>query len=222
MPVCFVGHPLVEQLKFTTDNVSSKKILNLPPNKKIIALLPGSRKNEVARHMPVLSHTIKLLLQKNPQLHFIIPVAETLNEQYMQSYLSPNMPITFTQGQALTCMSAADFVIVASGTASLECALLNKPMCIIYKSSFLTYLAAMKLIKVKFLGLCNLLVNQMIVPEFLQYDCVADEITSYLLNFAADEAQPQKMIKALSFVKETLSPNTADCTLFELVQGELA
>ena len=84
-------------------------------------------------------------------------------------------------GKAIGCMAVADFVYVASGTASLECALLNKPMCIIYKSSFITYHLAMKFVNVRFLGLCNLLSNTMLVPEFLQYDCNAKELSRYFL-----------------------------------------
>ena len=138
----------------------------------IIALLPGSRTNEIERHMPVLRDTAKLLHQRYPDIHFVIPIAGTINPEKITAYFSSEtLPSYLCSRTSIECMAAANFVIVASGTASLECALLEKPMCIIYKSSFITYLLAMKLIKVKFLGLCNLLVNKMIVPEFLQYDC---------------------------------------------------
>jgi lipid-A-disaccharide synthase len=118
-------------------------------------------------------------------------------------------------------MAAADFVIVASGTASLECALLEKPMCIVYKSSFLNYFLAMKFIKVKFLGLCNLLANKMIVPEFLQYDCNAHELSRYITRFYNDNQQPAKMITQLTNIKKSLSVEKSDCTLFDLVVNEL-
>jgi lipid-A-disaccharide synthase len=223
VPVSFVGHPLVEKMSLTTDTISSRATLKLPLDAQIFALLPGSRSHEIERHMPVLRDTARLVHQKDPNIHFVIPIAGTINPEKITAYfLEMKLPITFIKGKAIECMSAADFVIVASGTASLECALLEKPMCIIYKSSFLTYHMAMLLIKVKFLGLCNLLVNKMMVPEFLQYDCNAIELYRYISDFHQDLSQPAKMINQLSALKESLSSNKSDCTLFELVESELS
>ncbi|CAM2800054.1 lipid-A-disaccharide synthase [Legionella worsleiensis] len=223
VPVCFVGHPLEKKISSTPDAVSCRKALQLPLDSPVFALLPGSRTHEIERHMPVLRDTAKRIHDENPKIHFVIPIAGTVNEENILSFFRElNLPITFVQGKALECMSAADFVIVASGTASLECALLQKPMCIIYKSSFLTYLMAMRLIKVKYLGLCNLLVNKMMISEFLQYDCNAIEISRYISRFHEDSEQPDKMINQLSALKESLSANKSDCSLFELVESELS
>ncbi|WP_298626926.1 lipid-A-disaccharide synthase [uncultured Legionella sp.] len=222
VPVNFVGHPLVEKMSQNADMQSSRTALQLPLDKEIFALLPGSRSHEIERHMPVLRDTAKLMHQKDPSIHFVIPVAGTINPEKISTYFSRlNIPVTFIKGKAIECMSAANFVIVASGTASLECALLEKPMCIIYKSSFITYHMAMLLLKVRFLGLCNLLVNKMMVPEFLQYDCNAVELYRYISDFRQDKRQPEKMINQLSTLKESLSSNKSDCTLFELIENEL-
>ncbi|MBL7480984.1 lipid-A-disaccharide synthase [Legionella bononiensis] len=223
VPVSFVGHPLVEKMSLSTDTLSSRAALELPMEARIFALLPGSRTHEIERHMPVLRDTAKLIHQKDPGIHFVIPIAGTINADKITSYFTGlNLPVTYIKGKAVECMSAANFVIVASGTASLECALLEKPMCIIYKSSFLTYHMAMLLIKVKFLGLCNLLVNKMMVPEFLQYDCNAIELSRYISDFHHDPMQPDKMINQLSALKESLSLKKSDCSLFELVDSELS
>lgn len=222
VPVNFVGHPLVEKMPLVSDQALQRSQLNLPLKGKIIALLPGSRRNEIERHMPILSETAERLHKDHPGLHFVIPIAGTISKEKIMRYFSKSqLPISFIQGQALDCMAAADFVIVASGTASLECALLEKPMCIIYKSSFLTYLLAMKLIKVKFLGLCNLLANRMIVPEFLQYDCNINELVRYVSYFLNDSTQPEKMITQLSAMKASLSSEKSDCSLFNLVKSEM-
>ena len=223
VPVHFVGHPLLEKLASAKDCLSSRKHLALPEAAPIIALLPGSRHNELRRHMPVLRDTAIQLLQKNPQLQFIIPVAQTLSLHEVNAYFKDtHLPIHFIEGQALTCMAAADFVIVASGTASLECALLKKPMCIVYKSSFLTYLLASKLIKVKFLGLCNLLMQKMIVPEFLQYDCHPEKLSHYINQFLADEQQQQQMQHQLQCLTQSLGAEKSDCSLLELVALEMS
>ncbi|MDP3269227.1 MAG: lipid-A-disaccharide synthase [Legionella sp.] len=224
VPVQFVGHPLVEKLAHTKDTLTCRAELNLNPDARIIALLPGSRTNEIERHMPVLRDTALKIHQTLPDIKFIIPVAGTIKSEQISSYFESHhqIPVTLIAGKAIECMSAADFVIVASGTASLECALLEKPMCIIYKSSLLTYYAAMKLIKVRFLGLCNLLTDQMTVPEFLQYDCNAFELSQYIFNFYSDTTQPNKMISQLNQLKLSLSSNKADCTLSELIATELS
>lgn len=167
--------------------------LGLPQEANIFALLPGSRNNEIKYHMPVLRDTALNLHQRYPNLHFVIPIADNIKPEKIKEYFSNvNLPISYIKGQALSCMAAANFVIVASGTASLECALLKKPMCIIYKSSFLSYVLAMRFIRVKYFGLCNLLANRMIVPEFLQYDCNAHELTRYIDYFLMIPANHQK------------------------------
>ncbi|HCJ1123167.1 TPA: lipid-A-disaccharide synthase [Legionella pneumophila] len=222
VPVSFVGHPLVKKIASAKDKHSSRTFLGLPLDEPIIALLPGSRHSEIERHIPILVNTAKLLTLDSPKLRFVVPIAGTINPDKVKAYFSnQNLTVTFIQGQAIECMSAADFVIVASGTASLECALLEKPMCIIYKSSFLTYVAAMYFIKVKFLGLCNLLANKMMVPEFLQYDCNPIELSRYISNFHNDPNQPKSMINQLAKLKESLSSSQADCSLFDLVVAEL-
>lgn len=222
VPVRFVGHPLVEKIAAVGDQASQRKTLNLPEDAKIFALLPGSRGNEIERHMPILRDTAKRLHQQHPELQFIIPIAGTIDaEKITQYFAQTGLPVTFIQGQALSCMAAADFVIVASGTASLECALLEKPMCIIYKSSFITYIVAAKLLKVKFLGLCNLLSNKMIVPEFLQYDCNPHELSKYINQFINDRTQSDAMHARLATLKHSLSSEKSDSSLFNLIESQL-
>jgi lipid-A-disaccharide synthase len=222
VPVRFVGHPLVEKITAVGDRESQRNALNLPVEAKIFALLPGSRTNEIERHMPILRDTAKRLHQLHPELQFIIPIAGTIDAEKITRYFAQlNLPVTFIQGQALSCMAAADFVIVASGTASLECALLEKPMCIIYKSSFLTYIVAAKLIKVKFLGLCNLLSNKLIVPEFLQYDCNSHELSKYINQFINDRTQSDAMLARLATLKHSLSLEESDGSLFNLIESQL-
>lgn len=222
VPVSFVGHPLVDKIQPYLNSYDYKIALGLPEQKKIIALLPGSRKNEIETHMPILRDTANLIHEQYPNTHFVIPIAGTINPQQIKQYfVNATIPITFVAGKAIECMAAADFVYVASGTASLECALLNKPMCIVYKSSFLTYHLGMKFVRVRFLGLCNLLANTMLVPEFLQYDCNAEELARYLQDFSNNPEQPQKMKSKLAALTQSLSLLQADCSLIDLVASEL-
>ena len=222
VPVSFVGHPLIEKINAVGERDSQRALLNIPVEAKVFGLLPGSRHNEIERHMPILRDTAERLHQQYPDWQFVIPIADTIDSEKITNYFAQsNLPITFVEGQALSCMAAADFVIVASGTASLECALLKKPMCIIYKSSFITYVLAAKFIKVKFLGLCNLLSNKMIVPEFLQYDCNVDELTHYVTQFFNDHSRQARMLEQLGKLRTSLSSEESDCSLFTLVESEL-
>ncbi len=172
--------------------------------------------------MPVLRDTAQLVHESQPDIEFIIPIARTIAIEKIKAYFAQsNISVTYVTDDAITCMSAADFVVVASGTASLECALLEKPMCIIYKGSLLTYIAAMQLIKVRFLGLCNLLANKMIVPEFLQYDCNPIELSKYITRFFSNAPLQQYIIGELTALKTSLSSSRSDCSLLDLIETEM-
>lgn len=219
VPVSFVGHPLVETVIACKDIHEARKNLNLPQDKRLIAMLPGSRTHEIQQHMPVLRETAKRLAKQFADLHFVIPVAGTIEPSLIESYFHDTaLPYTLISGQAVATVACSDCVVVASGTASLECALLEKPMCIIYKANLLTYLAATKLIKVKYLGLCNLLQNQMIAPELLQYDCNTEELTHIMVDLLTDHEMTERMQARLHQLKLSLSAQQADCSISELIE----
>lgn len=221
IPVSFVGHPLVEKIALCNDQHQARQSLDLPTDKQLIAMLPGSRTNEIERLMPVLVASAQRLNTLHADLHFVIPIAGSLNPDLVKSYfVKTKLPISFIQGRATEVVACSDCVVVASGTASLECALLEKPMCIIYKSSLITYIAAMKLIKVKYLGLCNLLQNEMIVPELLQYDCNPTELT-LIIEQLLQGTSKTVMLNRLKKMKSSLSGEQADCSIAELVRSEL-
>ena len=218
VPVSFVGHPMVKRIESIEQTKPSRETLGLPQHARLIAMLPGSRINEIERHMPVLRATAIQLNSQYSDLHFVIPIAGTIDPALIQSYWPAEAPaVTFVQGHAIEVVTCSDYVIVGSGTASLECALLGKPMCIIYKASFLTYLFASQVIRVKYLGLCNLLQNKMIVPELLQYDCTPKELTRVISELLDDVQASTNMHRRLITLKQTLSLEKADTTLHALV-----
>ncbi|KTD09486.1 lipid-A-disaccharide synthase [Legionella jamestowniensis] len=222
VPVSFVGHPLVDKVQYCNDVEAARMHLNLPTHKRMIAMLPGSRRNEIEKHMPVLVQTAELLSQQHTDIHFVIPIAQSLKPELIHSYFDKSkISVSFTIGRATEVVACSDCVVVASGTASLECALLEKPMCIIYKASLLSYIAAMQVIKVKYLGLCNLLKNEMIVPELLQYDCNPKELSRVVTALLTDNEVISRMVARLKQLKLSLSHQEADCSLAQLVQQEL-
>lgn len=222
VPVSFVGHPLVEKVRPCKDINAGRAALQLPQDARLMALLPGSRMNELERHMPTLVATAQLLYKQFNDLHFVIPVASTINLATVKAHFQhASLPYTLISGKAIETVACSDYVIVASGTASLECALLQKPMCIIYKTSLLTYLAASMVIKVKYLGLCNLLQNQMVVPELLQYDCNPTELSRAMASLINEPDTAKRMQNRLQKISQSLSKEQADSTLYALIEKEM-
>lgn len=223
VPVSFVGHPLVGKIPLYSDLHQLRLQLTLPVDKKIVALLPGSRRNEIEHHLPVMVETAKQLSLAVANVHFVIPVARTIQLGMVEHYFkNSDLSLTLVKEQAIEVAACSDCVVVASGTASLECALLLRPMCIVYKVSLLTYLIASRVIKVRYLGLCNLLQNKMIVPEFLQYDCNAPELLITLKELLSNPQQSKLMQDRLLLLKQSLSAEEADCSIAEVVEQELA
>ncbi|AHE67154.1 lipid-A-disaccharide synthase [Legionella oakridgensis] len=222
VPVTYVGHPLVEKINNCPDMKTARHTLGLPQNKRLIAMLPGSRTHEIERHMPILVSSAQQLTAQFSDLHFVIPIASTIDSDMVNNYFT-NYAIDYTliQGNAMHVVAGSNCVIVASGTASLECALLEKPMCIIYKASLLTFIAASKLMKVKYLGLCNLLQNKMIVPELLQYDCNPLEVTRLVSELLMNPNTSQGITKRLHMLKSSLSIQQADCKISALIEREM-
>ncbi|MDF1645417.1 MAG: lipid-A-disaccharide synthase [Legionellaceae bacterium] len=221
VPVSFVGHPLTQSLNHGVSQYPSRRALGIPEDKRILAILPGSRINEVDRHMPVLYQTAFKLMTQYPDLHIVIPIAGTLNPEYIKRFWKlDRVPCTFIEGQkAIDVARVSHAIVVASGTASLECALLEKPMCIIYKVGLVSYLAASVLLRVQYIGLCNLLTNRMTVPELLQYDFNPIELTKVVSQLLDEKTSPlQKSIETgLNQLKQSLSSEQADCSLPDLV-----
>lgn len=223
VPVAFVGHPLVERMTIPATVAETKVKLGIPSDKLILALLPGSRHNEINALLPIY-HGLALNLAKiYPNLHFVIPIARNLTKNDLTALFDPRrLPVTFIEQQAAETIYCSDFVVVASGTASLECALLLKPMCIVYKTkSLITHILAWYLIRVKYFGLCNLLQNKMIVPELLQYDCNVYELTSALQDLIDNPEKSQRMIERLRKMKQSLSGQEADISMPDLIIQEL-
>lgn len=171
-----VGHPLADHIPFTSDKLPARQQLNLPLTSKVIALLPGSRAQELKYLAPAFIKTAQWILAHEPNIVFITAAANDARLQQfstLASELNGNFVQIFTDARLV--MQAADAILVASGTASLEAMLVKRPTIIAYKMSALTYAIAKRLVKIPFLGLPNILAGQCIMPEFIQ-DAVKPEI----------------------------------------------
>ncbi|EDN70280.1 Lipid-A-disaccharide synthase [Beggiatoa sp. PS] len=169
IPVQFVGHPLADQIPLETDKQIARKHLGLPTEGLWLALLPGSRYNEVKQLGTVFLNTALWLLQQHPDLHFIVPLANPrLKKLFSQQLteIAPDLPITLLEGQSHEAMAIADVVLMASGTATLEAMLLKRPMVVAYRLNQLTYWLAKRLVHVPYFSLPNLLAQEPLIPEF--------------------------------------------------------
>ncbi|MCC5793094.1 MAG: lipid-A-disaccharide synthase [Legionellaceae bacterium] len=222
VPVSYVGHPLVERLTVNRKKMAIRASLQLPDNKKIIALLPGSRQNELAYHLPVLVSVMQKLHKDRSDICFVMPLAKSLDLKTVTSYLpNDSLPLQIFEQQAQELILASDAVIVASGTASLECALLGTPGCIIYKASPLTAMLAKRFINIPYLGLANIIQDELIMPELLQENCNAPAIVNIIQTLFRDEGYRQTMMTNMQALRKKLSAASADHSMQQLIENLL-
>lgn len=191
VPVSYVGHPLADMLPDKPNRIAMREQMRLPKQAKVFALLPGSRQSEVRQLAATYIETAKLIAQKLPDAKFLVPLAsrETrrIFEDMQWKLEAQELPITLLFGHAHDAMVAADGVLVASGTATLEAALLKRPMVITYKMPGFTYWLSKRKKYQPWVGLPNILAGKFVVPELLQEDATPENLTQALLNLIADK-----------------------------------
>ena len=184
IPNKYVGHPLANKIASTPDMSKARLALNIPQKSTVIALLPGSRLTEIKRIASPLLQAAALSQKTHPDLYFISGLVDEKSVNYFQILkhrVVPGLDVNISIGNTHQVMQAADFIMLASGTATLEAMLFKKPMIVAYKLSFLTYLIVKLLAKIPYCSLPNILAGKMLVPECLQSRCIP-EILSFELN----------------------------------------
>jgi len=187
----FVGHPLADAIPMTVDRSSARRVLNMDANAQVVALLPGSRRGEVARLAEDFAATARWLAARRPQLKFIAPMASAATRKIFSEALArhaPGLDVQLVDRQSQTALIAADVVLVASGTASLEAALCKRPMVVVYRFGAMTawILRRLNLVKVKFFAQPNLLADRRVVGEYFQEEIVPESIGAELLMWLED------------------------------------
>ncbi len=223
VPVHFTGHPLVDEVKPTMTRSQAFECFQLKAQGKILGLFPGSRQSEIKRLMPVLLQSARILMPRFPDLQLILPIAPGLEREDFLPWLDQEpLPITVTQHAIYDVIQLCDAIITASGTATLQIALLGTPMTIIYKISPLTYWLARLLVNVKHVGLANIVAPSPPVKEFIQHharpDLIADEITRLL----TDRSYAKQMRRRLLEVRNRLGTDENSVDIAVLVNEMLA
>jgi lipid-A-disaccharide synthase len=191
MHAVFVGHPLADAIPMSVDRSSARSALNIDPGAQVVALLPGSRRGEVARLAQDFAATARWLAEQRPQLKFVAPMANAgLREIFSQALErhAPGVQVQLVDGRAQTALIAADAAMVASGTASLEAALCKRPMVVVYRLGRTTawILRRLNLVKIRFFAQPNLLADRRVVGEYFQEDIVPESIGAELLMWLDD------------------------------------
>ena len=211
MDVRFVGHPLIDLAKpqFTRD-VFLKK-LNLDPSKPVLALLPGSRKNELERLAPVIAKAVPAIAAQVPGVQFVVARAPNLNDGLFESFGLSGVTLRIADGRTDDVLNACDAVVTASGTATVQTALHGKPMVVLYKLSPTTYRLGKGLARVDMYAMVNLIAGRRIVVELIQDDCTPDAVTAEAVRIMTDQPYRASMIAALDDVRRQLGgPGASD------------
>lgn len=189
IPVTFVGHPLADEFPLECDTAQYRQHLGLKKEACYVALLPGSREAEVSLLAPLFLQTAQQCLKVMPELHFLIPAANTARWQQLKKLMAGiDLPITLFEGKSHEVMGASNAVLMASGTTTLEAMLLKKPMVVAYKMAPLSYAIISRLLKTPYVSLPNLLANEMLVPELIQQHATIESLSTALLKILRDES----------------------------------
>ena len=215
VPAVFVGHPLADQIPLDVDREGARRALDLPLDTTIVALLPGSRLGEVERLGNDFLAAAAWIAERRPEMRFVAAMASTRVRQAFERKMAevPNVPqISIFDGQAQPVLAAADAVIVASGTASLETLLSRRPMVVAYRFAAITafVLRALGLVKVPFFSQPNLLVGRRLVPELLQEQVTGASLGAALLGVIDDREFLSELQREFRTLHETLRRGGAD------------
>jgi lipid-A-disaccharide synthase len=190
-----------------------RETMRIPLAAKVFALLPGSRQSEVKNLAQTYIETAKLILQSVPDARFLIPLVsrETrrIFEQALYDFDGEQLPVTLLFGHAQDAMIAADMVLVASGTATLECALLKRPMVITYRLPALTWWMMKRKAYLPYVGLPNVLTGKFVVPELLQHDATPQNLAQAMLNLLDNKNAVTELEEMFTDLHHTLRRNTA-------------
>ena len=213
IPVTYVGHPLADILPIEPDTTAAREGLKLKSSALVVAMLPGSRQSEVQQHAQLFVKTAKLIYAAHPNAIFLVPLITRETRQIFELAIfhEPEiLPIQILFGHAHDAMEAADVVIVASGTATLEAALLKKPMVITYRMSKLSWQLLKHMRLQAYVGLPNILADKFVVPELLQADSTPEKLADVALRLVSDTNYAAEIKEEFTKIHHSLRQNTAE------------
>jgi lipid-A-disaccharide synthase len=213
VPVSFVGHPLADMIPLETDTAGARERLGLAPDAPMLAILPGSRAGEVERLGELFLGAARWLQERKPDLQLVIPCVNGEREKQVRALvesLSVSLPLTIIRGRSREVMAAADAVLLASGTATLEAMLLKKPMVVGYRLSRFSWAILSRIVNISHVALPNLLWEQPLVPELLQDDASPESLGAAVLACLEDSSTREQQKEAFTRLHHQLRRNASD------------
>lgn len=214
VPATYVGHPLADVLPMEPDRLRAQDDLKLPADRLVFALLPGSRQSELDYMADLFVRSAMLIHRQVPNAHFLVPVVSKETRWKFQAAIAKHhaeeLPINILFGHSHLAMEAADAVIVASGTATLEAALLKKPMVITYRMSPLSWQILRHMNYLPYVGLPNILAGKFVVPELLQNEANAEKVAETVLKLVADKEAVAGIRREFENIHAMLRQNTEE------------
>lgn len=212
IPVTYVGHPLADRLPDIPDQQAVRKRLGIPQHAQVIAMLPGSRVSELRHHAQLFVDTARILHAKYPQLRFLVPLINRATREIFTEALHASdqaLPVHIMIGHADYAMTAADLVLVASGTATLEAALLKRPMVITYRVARTTAWLMRKKAYLPWVGLPNILAGREVVPELLQDQATPNSLAGALESLLNDPQRCADIAQEFTRMHQLLKQDAA-------------
>ena len=226
VPVAFVGHPLADVIPMTPDTLAARRTLGLDEKAPVLAILPGSRGGEVERLGGLFLEAARWIQSRRPDLQLAIPCVNREREQQVRALvdaLDVKLAVTIVRGRSREVMAAADVVLLASGTATLEAMLLKKPMVVGYRLSNLSFKIVSRLVKSPYIALPNLLAQKPLVPELIQNDATPQALGEAVLERLENSEERERLTDVFSGIHETLRQNAdeqAASAIASLIGGE--
>lgn len=221
VPVTFVGHPLVDLVRPEPDPAAVLRSLRLDASRPMVALLPGSRAQELAHHLPRLAPTVRLLGERRPDLQFALALAPSLDPARVAAAME-GLPVRVVAGRTHALLSACTAAIVASGTATVEAALLRAPMVVVYHLSPVTYALGRRLVDVPHYAMVNLIAGRAVVPEMIQRQFTPERTAAEVLALIEDDTRRARMVADLDEVRRRLGAPGASARAAAQVAESLA
>lgn len=208
--VTFVGHPLLDIVKPSLSKSEAYTFFKVKSDQPVVLLLPGSRNQEINTLLPVMLEAGEKIVEQVPNCQFFLPVASTISREILQNILSQHkLEVNLTNEYTYDLMAIADSAIAASGTVTLEAALLRLPCVVVYKLAALTYLLGKFLVKIPHFSLPNIIAGRQIIPELLQDQANAANIAKAVLPMLQDDAEKKRLQQDLSDVRYKLGDSGA-------------
>jgi len=208
--VAFVGNPLIDIVKPTMTKEAAYSRFAADRTKPVVLLMPGSRDQEITNLLPPMLAAAEKLVEKLPDCQFFLPIASTISREILQNIINrASVPVCLTTEDTYDLMQIADVAVAASGTATLEMALMGVPTVIIYKVAALTYFFGKRLVKIADFGLPNIIAGRRVLPELLQGEVTADNIAKEALAILTDDTVRSRMVQELEEIKRSLGEGGA-------------